>query len=134
MPRKGTGDYPAGWWEFAVQLKDAAGWCCVRCGHPHDPPAGYCLTVHHASMNKAEPFAHWWAFWVLCQRCHLSVQARVDLTRPWVMLPHSAWARPYIAGWYAWRYAGLLLTRAEVMARLDELLALERAACGLVPA
>ena len=52
MARKGTGEYPAGWPEFARQVKEEA-------------------------------------------------------------------------GWYAFRYLGELLTREEVMARLDELLALE---------
>lgn len=131
MARKGTGSYPAGWADFARAVKDEAGWQCIRCGHPHDPAAGYCLTVHHATMAKDEPFKHWWAFLALCQRCHLSVQHKVNLERPWVMVPHSAWFRPYAAGWYAWRYLGLELTRAEVMARLDELLTLEARALGV---
>ena len=123
--RKGTGQYPEGWPAFAKRLKDEAGWTCVRCQHPHDPASGHTLTVHHATMAKDEPFAHWWAFWVLCQKCHLSIQARVYLDRPWVMAEHSEWAKPFIAGFYAWKYAGLDLDRDEVMARLDELLSLE---------
>lgn len=128
MPRKGTGDYPLGWSEFARELKEKAAWTCIRCGHPHDPANGYTLTVHHVTMNKGEPFAHWWAFLVLCQRCHLSIQSRVDLDRPWVMAEHSEWFKPYAAGFYAHRYLGLDLTRAECEARIDELLALERQA------
>lgn len=126
MPRKGTGSYPDGWHDFATKLKDEAGWACVRCRHPHDPATGYTLTVHHLTMNKSEPFAHWWAFAVLCQRCHLSIQAKVDLNRPWVMAEHSTWFKPYIAGAYAHKYLGLALSRDEVMARLDDLLAIER--------
>lgn len=125
--RKGTGQYPEGWRAFATKLKDEAGWCCVRCQHPHDPASGHTLTVHHASMNKSEPFEHWWAFWVLCQRCHLSIQHRVYLDRPWVMAEHSEWAKPLIAGFYAHKYLGLLLSREEVEARREELLELERA-------
>lgn len=125
MARKGTGEYPAGWPEFARQVKEEAGWRCIRCNRPHDPQAGYCLTVHHVTMAKDEPFAHWWAFLALCQRCHLQIQHKVNLDRPWVMTPHSEWFKPYVAGWYAFRYLGELLTREEVMARLDELLALE---------
>src|SRR5262249_19657034 len=87
---KGTAAYPAGWPDFARALKDACGWACIRCGHPHDPKAGYCLTVHHLTMDKAEPFAHWWAFLPLCQRCHLKIQHKVVLDRPWVF-GHSAW-------------------------------------------
>lgn len=125
--RKGSGQYPEGWKAFATKLKDEAGWRCVRCGHPHDPAAGYTLTVHHLSMNKAEPFEHWWAFVPTCQRCHLSIQARVDLDRPWVMTEHSPWFRIYAAGFYAHKHLGLILSRQEVAARLDELLELERA-------
>ncbi len=44
---------------------------------------------------------------------------------PW---PHTAWFRPYVAGYYAWTYLGEDLSRAEVEARLDELLTLECAA------
>jgi hypothetical protein len=44
---------------------------------------------------------------------------------PW---EHSEWFRPYVAGYYAWTYLGVELTRAEVEERLDELLDLERAA------
>jgi len=35
---------------------------------------------------------------------------------------------PYVAGYYAWTYLGEELDRAEVEARLDELLGLELAA------
>jgi hypothetical protein len=103
-----------------------ANWICTRCGHPHDPAAGRTLTVHHLTMNKAEPFEHWWAFAVLCQACHLSIQARVNLDRPWVMDDHSEWFKPHAAGFYALKYLGQNLTREEVSGRLDELLQLER--------
>lgn len=39
-----------------------------------------------------------------------------------------------LAGYYAFRYAGLDLTRAEVEARLPELLELERQALGVIAA
>lgn len=83
------------------------------------------LTVHHADLNKSN--CHWRNLMALCQACHLSVQARVNLDRPWVMVEHSEWAKPYIAAFYAKKYLGLTLSRPEVEARLDELLALERA-------
>ena len=51
-----------------------------------------------------------------------STKARVW---PW---EHSDWFKPYVAGYYAFAYLGEDLTRAEVEARLDELLALERIA------
>ena len=46
--------------------------------------------------------------------------------RPWVMTEHSEWFRPYVAGFYAQKYLGESLDRAQVESRLDELLALER--------
>ena len=129
MARKGTGAYPPDWKDFARAVKDEAGWRCVRCDHPHDPQAGYCLTVHHLTMRKDD--CRWWNLAALCQRCHLSIQHRVNMDRPWVMTEHSAWFRPYVAGYYAWKYRGEELSRAEVMARLDELLQLERQALGV---
>jgi hypothetical protein len=29
----------------------ATGWCCVRCGHPHDSKVGRTLTIHHLDLN-----------------------------------------------------------------------------------
>ena len=99
---------------------------CVRCDHPHDPAAGYTLTVHHLDLNPANNM--WWNLVPLCQRCHLRIQGKVILDRPWVMTEHSEWFKPYVAGFYAWKYRGEKLSRVETMARLDELLALEQAA------
>jgi len=123
MPRKGSGTYPFDWAEIAHNVKKAASWMCVRCGHQHDPGAGRSLTVHHLSMNKSD--CRWWNIPALCQVCHLHIQAKVDLERRW-MFEHSAWFKPYVAGWYAWRYLGESLSRNEVIERLEELLDLER--------
>lgn len=85
------------------------------------------LTVHHLLTGSAgKRNLLWWNLVSLCQRCHLTIQRRVDLNRvyPW---PHSEWFRPYAAGWYAFAYLGEHLSRAETLERLDELLALERA-------
>jgi hypothetical protein len=41
------------------------------------------------------------------------------------MFEHSEWFKPYVAGFYAYRYLGKEYVRGEVEARLDELLALE---------
>jgi len=41
---------------------------------------------------------------------------------------HSAWFRPYVAGFYAWKYLRQDLKRSEVEKRMDELLSLERIA------
>jgi 5-methylcytosine-specific restriction endonuclease McrA len=120
MTRKSISDYPEDWPEIAKAVKDAAGWKCVRCGHPHDPAAGYCLTVHHLDLDPAN--CRWWNIPALCQRCHLSVQARVVMERPW-MLEHTGWFKPYVAGYYAFTVLGEDLARDRVEARLDELLA-----------
>jgi hypothetical protein len=61
------------------------------------------------------------------------IQAKVDVTRPWLMFEHSEWFKPYVAGWYAFRYLGEELTRKEVDGRMDELLAVELRAFGMLP-
>lgn len=83
------------------------------------------LTVHHFDGRKDN--CVWWNLLALCQRCHLHTQARVNPQQPY-MLEHSDWLKPYVAGFYAHKYEGKQLTRAEVMLRLDELLAHERIA------
>jgi hypothetical protein len=81
------------------------------------------LTVHHLDENKRNML--WWNLVALCQRCHLNVQRRVKLERSWPFL-HSEWFKPYAAGWYAAKYEGrVMITRAEAVARMDELLAYE---------
>ena len=128
MPRKSVAGsrYPTNWKAIARQVKEEAGWACCRCGHAHDPVIGYTLTVHHLDLNPGN--SEWWNLVPLCQRCHLSIQSRVVLDRPWVMTEHSEWFRPYVAGFYARKYLDVDLARDEVMERLDELLALERTA------
>ncbi len=83
------------------------------------------LTVHHLDMVKAN--CRWWNLAALCQRCHLQIQGNVQMARVWPW-EHSEWFRPYVAGYYAHAYLGQDLDRTEVEDRLDELLALERAA------
>lgn len=118
-------DYPGDWPEIAKATKDAAGWCCIRCDHAHDPAAGYCLTVHHLDGNKHN--CRWWNLTALCQRCHLSVQARVVMEDRYI-LEHADWFKVYAAGYYAREYLGEDLTREQTMDRIGELLALERIA------
>lgn len=83
------------------------------------------LTVHHLDGNKAN--CRWWNLVALCQRCHLQIQGKVQMSRVWPW-EHSEWFRPYVAGYYAWSYLGEDVSRADAESRLDELLALERAA------
>jgi hypothetical protein len=95
-------------------------------GHDGDVFAPWrILTVHHADEDKLN--CRWWNLLSLCQRCHLSVQGRVQLDRVWPH-EHSAWFRPFVAGFYALRYEGREVTRAEAEERMDELLAYERQA------
>lgn len=119
MKRKSTGDYPDNWAEIARQVKEDAGWRCVRCGHPHEPETGHCLTVHHLDLDPSN--CRWWNIPALCQRCHLAIQAKVIMERSW-LLEHSDWFKPYVAGYYAWTVFGLETTRAQVEAKLQYLL------------
>lgn len=80
------------------------------------------LTTHH--LNGFKNDLRWWNLVSLDQRCHLEIQSKVNMRRPWLR-EHSEWFRPYVAGFYAWQFLGLNLTREETESRLDELLALE---------
>ena len=120
MKRHSISDYPDNWTEIARAVKDAAGWRCVRCGHQHDPKNGYCLTVHHLDLDPQN--CRWWNLPALCQRCHLEIQGKVIMERPWIF-EHSDWFKPYAAGYYAFTMLGENLSRAEVEARLDEIFA-----------
>ena len=80
------------------------------------------LTVHHLDGDKAN--CRWWNLTALCQRCHLEIQGKVRMDRRWLH-EHSRWFQPYVAGYYAWTFLGEDLTRGQVDARLEELLALE---------
>jgi hypothetical protein len=115
-----SGEYPKEWRVIAKQVKDEAGWRCIRCGHPHDPATGHTLTVHHLDNNKSN--IRWYNLVALCQKCHLQIQAKVIMHRPWY-LPHSEWFKPYVAGYYATVH-GLPDDRDYVLARVDELIQL----------
>lgn len=83
------------------------------------------LTVHHLDGNKAN--CEWWNLLPLCQRCHLTVQSRVDPQTPY-FLEHSPWFRPYVAGFYAHKYEKKTISREEAERRMEDLLAHERLA------
>lgn len=118
--RKSTSDYPPEWPEIAKRVKEEAGWKCVRCGHAHDPASGHTLTVHHLDMSPKN--VAWYNLPALCQRCHLTIQAKVIMSRPW-LFEHTPWMKPYAAGFYA-HINGLPEDREYVMAHLEELLEL----------
>jgi hypothetical protein len=79
---------------------------------------GFCLTVHHLDLNRSN--CVWWNLVALCQRCHLSIQQRVVLERPW-LFEHSNWFKPYVAGYYA-HVLGAPDDQESVMSRIDELI------------
>lgn len=103
-----------------MAAREAAGNKCIRCGS--ESVKGRILTTHHFDGNKAND--EWWNLLPLCQVCHLQVQAKVDPETPW-FLDHSEWIKPYVAGFYAFKYEGRMITRQEAVARLNELLAYE---------
>lgn len=79
--------YPPDWPQIARRVKDAADWRCRHCGHPHDWPRGYALTVHHLNRNKAD--CGLTNLLACCQRCHLHIQARYSPGQ--LMLPGLLW-------------------------------------------
>jgi len=118
MKRKSSGTYPADWPAIAQAIKLAANWHCVRCGKEHSPETGYSLTVHHLDINPAN--CAWWNLAALCQRCHLHIQGKVIMERPF-MFEHSEWFKPFVAGYYAAQH-GHPSDRDWVMANLNALL------------
>lgn len=82
-------------------------------------------TVHHLDGNKAN--CVWWNLLALCQRCHLTVQSRVNPHQPY-MLEHSEWFKPYVVGFYAFKYQNRQLTREQAGQEMEQLLQLERIA------
>jgi hypothetical protein len=152
--RRFTGDYADDGKARRLSVREAAGHRCIRCGHPFEsgkhgkgewsPCDEKCthggpvrsvgitieaqwrvLTVHHLDGDKSNDA--WWNTLALCQRCHLQVQTRVDPRIPY-FLEHSEWFKPYVAGFYVWKYEGALISREEVESRLSELLAYEQMA------
>jgi 5-methylcytosine-specific restriction endonuclease McrA len=119
--RRFTGEYNADGKEKRRQARESAGNRCIRCGSPSVP--GRILTTHHFDGNKSNDA--WWNLLALCQVCHLHIQGKVDPETPF-FLEHSDWLKPYVAGFYASKYEGKMLSREEVDARLTELLAYEQ--------
>lgn len=113
------GEYPEDWPSVALAVKLAAGWRCIRCTAPHSVEGARVLTVHHLNGDKAD--GRWWNLLALCQRCHLSIQARVNVEQLYLH-EHTPWFKPYAAGYYASSILGVELTREQVEARLEELL------------
>lgn len=147
-----TGEYPPDWQQISDRVWADAGHRCIRCGHPyrkgehgkgqwtpcddrctHGGPVRFIMdqlcaewrigTVHHLNGNKT--CCEWWNLLALCQRCHLTIQSRVNPEQPY-MLEHSEWFKPYVAGFYAKKYEGRDITREQAVSEMDRLLAYER--------
>ena len=95
----GSVAYPSDWKQIATRIKDAAGWRCERCKHPHDMSSGHVLTVHHLDGNKAN--CDDWNLAALCQRCHLAVQGRTVMHQLFMpeILDVSEWFKPHLEGY-----------------------------------
>ena len=91
--------YPPNWKTIAKRIKDDAHWRCERCRRYHQPSTHYTLTVHHLVPDKS--LCEAWNLCALCQRCHLSIQARVKMHQPY-FLPHSEWFLDHLAGYREW--------------------------------
>jgi 5-methylcytosine-specific restriction endonuclease McrA len=120
--KRGKNDYTVNWNEVARKEKERAGWKCVRCGEANDASTGHVLTVHHLDMDKSNN--EWWNLAALCQKCHLTIQSKVDMAQGF-MFDHTPWFKPYVAGYYASHYGFLGHSdRAWVEQNLDALLEL----------
>jgi hypothetical protein len=94
---KFIGKYPPCWKILEIGVREEVGNKCERCGHPHDPTAGYAFTVHHLDNDKSNCLR--WNLAGLCQRCHLHIQGRVFLAQ-FFMFEHSKWFIPHAIGYY----------------------------------
>lgn len=105
-------------WESRTgQVATGPAQCDERCTHPADGKQRM-LTVHHADNDKSN--VAWWNLLALCQSCHLAIQGRVIMERPW-MLDHTEWFRPYVAGYYAAMFS-LPADREWVTAHAEDLI------------
>jgi len=92
--------YPDNWNEISARIKDQNNWCCERCGHAHSRDGWRILTVHHLVPDKS--LCEDWNLAALCQRCHLHIQAKVNMFQEY-MYPHSEWMKPHVEGFEQWR-------------------------------
>ena len=91
--------YPPNWKALAKRVKDDAHWRCERCRRWHQPSTHYVLTVHHLVPIKA--LCELWNLTALCQRCHLHIQAKVDMEQEY-FFDHTAWFVPHLLGFKDW--------------------------------
>jgi hypothetical protein len=123
------GEHPEDWIEHNLTMIGIPAGESIQDEGPNGPEDRYMiaarwriLTVHHLDGVKANCL--WWNLAALCQRCHLTIQGKVYLDRPYHG-EHSDWFKIHAAGWYAFRYLEEDVSREEAQERMDELLALE---------
>ena len=101
--------YPDNWQEIATRIKDKNKWRCERCGEPHNPVYGYTLTVHH--LVPVKMLCEDWNLPALCQRCHLSVQAKVEMMQMTLgNFDYAPWFMPHYKGFVKWYERRKILT------------------------
>ena len=93
-------NYPDNWDEIAKGIKDKNHWKCERCGVLHDPLNGYTMTVHHLIPDTF--LIDSWNLACLCQRCHLTVQDRIDMDTIY-LLKYTNWLSHHLGGYRRWR-------------------------------
>lgn len=97
---KQHGTYPADWSALSKLVKDEAQWRCARCGlgcRPGTMAPGLSYGVHHFDGNRGNNAR--WNLMPTCNRCHLSVQGRVNPAVA-ILVDPRPWAMPYISGLY----------------------------------
>ena len=96
MASRFQGKYPPTWTKaFRDGFRAERGNRCERCKHDHEPASGHAMTIHHLDNDKAncEP----WNLAVLCQRCHLTIQGKVNMFQDWMFI-HTDWMEPHVRG------------------------------------
>ena len=93
---KFKGEYPPTWTKaFRVAFRAERGNVCERCGHFDDAPGGYAMTIHHLDNDKSN--CEDWNLAVLCQRCHLKIQGKVNMFQEYAF-DHTPWMVPHVEG------------------------------------
>jgi hypothetical protein len=95
--------YPPNWSELAEAAKEAAGWCCARCGTAHGTLAvssrnrlyRVVLAACHLDHDPENPAPRLTA---LCQVCHL----RLDAMQHWRARRRVERERALVAGQLEW--------------------------------
>jgi hypothetical protein len=126
----GKDGYPPEWHATIKHaVREEAGHRCVRCLHPYVKGAGRWSPCdeqcnHNGPVRCLSGPGGW-------QPDHIVPAGDLGDDAGWHVRHGNALVaeyrilRPYVAGYYAWTYLGEDLDRAETLARVDELLALE---------